>query len=581
MAYSVKHELVSLSEEHLFVFSLMKGHLSETLKMHIEPSELCSKVKSCQSLMAGIGSLNLEEKLECCPESSKLPDYKTFGVKLLYKLIKNLCPSIKPTEGWGKKPKPTNTELGDDIERVMLFREELSKNVSSSEFDPKEFEELLDELKNICKRIRSKIERLRTKMKTPVVVESSIFEKNSSILHFISGYKDDEIITKVFICGDSKEEDKAKKDFKEACDPKETHIEYINVDKKSEEIMKEAKELEQKENENEIDEEKRLKLEKVIERNEENIFESYSTVIGLGISSVRCNGKKILPEPCIVVYCLDKNIVPFGEKPLPISIDGFDCDHREDFMRFSTCATTAAHTNIELGCSIGIDEINGAGSAGFLAESARNECGFLTAAHVAISDHYQLYVSKSLLSDPSNHNDNERVIVHPSFLDAPTANQKVGKVTEAFIGNYKDKGLDFAFVQSYIQRKEEKENLTVVMEADLDPFGSWKQWKVTKTGRSTKKTSGHVHDRNFSVGVPHRGYTYYFRKCYGIKLDPDTDTDADVFEDKGDSGSGVFLNVNGSSKPLGIIIGSSEMMTIVCQIDKIVNDLSLQIINYR
>lgn len=165
MELSVKNELVSFSEERRFVFSLMKGPLSETLKMHIEPSELCSKVESCQSLMAGIGSLNLEEKLKCCPESSKLPDYKTFGVKLLYKLIKNLCPSIKPTEGWGKKPKPTNTELGDDIERVMLLREELSKYPLISEFDPKEFKELLDELKNICKRIRSKIERLRNKSK--------------------------------------------------------------------------------------------------------------------------------------------------------------------------------------------------------------------------------------------------------------------------------------------------------------------------------------------------------------------------------------------------------------------------------
>lgn len=292
-------------------------------------------------------------------------------------------------------------------------------------------------------------------MKIPVVVESSIFEKNSSILHFLSGYKDDEIITKVFICGDSKEEDKAKKDFKEACDPKETHIEYVNVDKNSEEVMKEAKEIEEKENENDIDEEKRLELEEVIERNEENIFKSHSTVIGLGCSSVRCKGKQILPEPCIVIYCLDKNIVPFGEKPLPNSIDGVDCDHREDFARFSTCcATTAAHTNIELGCSIGRDEINDAGSAGFLAESARNECGFLTAAHVAISNPYKLYTYNVLLSDSSYPNDTEHVIVHPSFYDAPRANQRVGKVTEAFIGNYKGKGLDFAFVQSYIQRKE-------------------------------------------------------------------------------------------------------------------------------
>lgn len=77
-----------------------------------------------------------------------------------------------------------------------------------------------------------------------VVVESFIFEKNLLILYFIFGYKDDEIIIKVFICGDSKEEDKVKKDFKEVCDLKEIYIEYINVDKKFEEVMKEVKELE-------------------------------------------------------------------------------------------------------------------------------------------------------------------------------------------------------------------------------------------------------------------------------------------------------------------------------------------------
>lgn len=171
-------------------------------------------------------------------------------------------------------------------------------------------------------------------MNIPVVVESSILEKNPSILHFISGYKDDKIITKVFLRGDSKEEDKAKINFEEACTPEDTHIEYINVDEKLEEVMKEAKEIEHEENENEMNEEKRLQLEEVLERNEENIFESYSTVIGLGISSVRCDGKKIWPEPCIVIYCLDKNIVPFGEKPLPTSVDGFACDHREDYARF-------------------------------------------------------------------------------------------------------------------------------------------------------------------------------------------------------------------------------------------------------
>lgn len=115
--------------------------------------------------MVGIGSFNLEEKLECCFELFKLFDYKIFGVKLIYKLIKNFCLLIKLIEGWGKKLKFINIEFGDDIEWVMLFREEFLKNVLILEFDFKEFEEFLDELKNICKRIWFKIECLRKKSK--------------------------------------------------------------------------------------------------------------------------------------------------------------------------------------------------------------------------------------------------------------------------------------------------------------------------------------------------------------------------------------------------------------------------------
>lgn len=131
-----------------------------------------------------------------------------------------------------------------------------------------------------------------------------------------------------------------------------------------------------------------MKLEKVIERNEENIFESYLIVIGFGISSVWCNGKKILLEFCIVVYCLDKNIVLFGEKLFLIFIDGFDCDYREDFMRFLMCVIMVVYINIELGCSIGIDEINGVGFVGFLVEFVRNECGFFIVVYVVILDYY-------------------------------------------------------------------------------------------------------------------------------------------------------------------------------------------------
>lgn len=70
-------------------------------------------------------NLNSDEKLKCCPKLPEPPDYNGFDVELLYKLIKNLCTSVKTTKGWGEKPEATNTELGDDIERLVQFKDEV------------------------------------------------------------------------------------------------------------------------------------------------------------------------------------------------------------------------------------------------------------------------------------------------------------------------------------------------------------------------------------------------------------------------------------------------------------------------
>lgn len=287
----------------------------------------------------------------------------------------------------------------------------------------------------------------------PVNVDSSLFEKNPSILHYISGYKDDQIITKVFLRGDSNDEIKAKQDFEEACTPKNTYIEYVNIDHRSKEYLTEAENIEKMERENDMNESTIIQLEEVIEKNEEKIFKINSTVIGLGISNVRCNGKKL--EPCIVVYCLDKNIVPFGEQPLPPTIDGWPCDHREDFATFAWCASPCLPSIIEPGCSIGPYDKYVTGSAGFFVESTIDPqlYGFLTAAHVAIGDFNKLYKDKTCLSRHYLKETNNYV-VHPSNRDDAKSNISVGCVVEAFCGNYQRKGLDFAFVKSTDERQE-------------------------------------------------------------------------------------------------------------------------------
>lgn len=135
---------------------IIKSLLSQILKHHIKPTELRGKVKSSQSLTSGKYSLHPEEKKKCFSESSDPPDYDEFDVELLYKLIKNLCPSLKPTRGWGEKPDATDTKLGDDVERLIHFRDELLEYANPSKFNSNKFmfDEIWNEIMSASKRIR-------------------------------------------------------------------------------------------------------------------------------------------------------------------------------------------------------------------------------------------------------------------------------------------------------------------------------------------------------------------------------------------------------------------------------------------
>lgn len=163
--------LETLFNEESECFLLRKILLSEILKIQISPKELRSKVELCPTLTSGKFSLSLKEKVKCCPESAIPADYEKFDVELLYKLIRNLCPSLKPTKGWGEKPGANDTKLGDDVERIMQFREELSKFVLTSKFIHSKYKDIWNELESATMRIR----------------ESLVFESHiifHSLMHF-------------------------------------------------------------------------------------------------------------------------------------------------------------------------------------------------------------------------------------------------------------------------------------------------------------------------------------------------------------------------------------------------------------
>lgn len=125
----------------------------------------------------------------------------------------------------------------------------------------------------------------------------------------------------------------------------------------------------------------------------------------------------------------------------------------------------------------------------------------------------------------------------------------------------------------------ERERLPVVKDEELQ-FD--RIIKVTKTGRSTGTTTGHLIDKNFTFAVRQFFRFFSFYKCYLV---------ANVSEDQdfiklGDSGSGVYVIQNEETNtylPLGIAFGlmTYGSKAIVCKIDNVVEKLNLTIVRYK
>lgn len=294
-------------------------------------------------------------------------------------------------------------------------------------------------------------------LKRDVILDKSVFKMHPSIIKYITGYKDRDDkkqVVKVYLHGDDKE---AENFFKECCHVSEdTHFEFVNVER-SKGKSKEVNELKQREREAPaVDNSTRKQLKQIIQEYGDKIYARHSNVVGIRIGKARRVGDTIHEEPCLVLYCLDKFLIPFGEKPLPEAIAGWRCDIREDFVRFGICPNRCLASKQNLpdpGCSIGVPSDDSSGSVGFLVESKYPpntfEFGFLTASHVAVKRFEQLYHDGKLLSMHSLKL-NDHFIVHPSWIDNEHIDHKVGKVVESFCGNYGlyKIGLDFAVIAS-------------------------------------------------------------------------------------------------------------------------------------
>nr|XP_022309380.1 uncharacterized protein LOC111115090 isoform X2 [Crassostrea virginica] len=149
--------------------------------------------------------------------------------------------------------------------------------------------------------------------------EASIIElaNDQSVLGYIAGRVNGKPAVKVFLQHDDKKA--VSYVFKNCKYPENIH--FMNVTEKLKvNAVREINKLAVAS----IDTSTRNLLHAIIQKEGERIMATHSTVVGIGISRIKDVG-----APCIALFCLDKQLIPFGEHKIPEQIEGFPVDIRE------------------------------------------------------------------------------------------------------------------------------------------------------------------------------------------------------------------------------------------------------------
>ncbi|KAL3873072.1 hypothetical protein ACJMK2_036231 [Sinanodonta woodiana] len=130
------------------VVDVFRDILWRVLVDEISPADLPSKVRTNQH---NLRNLNKDIKMWLCNSSSAspiIPTSKDFDVTSLYTLIRNLCNLVPvPTNGWGKAPPPTGGNIGDDVERLRVFRNSVYGHAKEGYVSTIDFSDLCREMK--------------------------------------------------------------------------------------------------------------------------------------------------------------------------------------------------------------------------------------------------------------------------------------------------------------------------------------------------------------------------------------------------------------------------------------------------
>lgn len=283
-------------------------------------------------------------------------------------------------------------------------------------------------------------------------MREAITDALPSNLTFVAGKKNDVSVVKVFLKDDNIN---VKADIEKRANAIGIKPEFVNVTKKMDKSESLKKTTKNKKVPPSMDDGTRKHLGEIINNTGEKLMALYSNITWISIGNMpkgSCSGK-----PCLVLHCFDKTLIPFGEKHLPLSWEGYPVDIRESFVMLA-CSDECR--SLKDGCSIGIPTVKGAGSVGIFVKRKRPLSdiqlhGFLTAAHVVLEKHRDLYNRNSFFSAHALSRE-EHEITHPSIVDGITTTT-IGRVEEAFYGQLTSKsnriGIDVAFVETYKDTK--------------------------------------------------------------------------------------------------------------------------------
>ena len=277
-----------------------------------------------------------------------------------------------------------------------------------------------------------------------------------SILTMLAGERDENSIVKVFLRDIGKKP--SEKDLRDFCSiSPDVKIDFTNVKEECEKNVKIQKTMRKHKEINPLSKEERYLMENMLETIQKYDFflmANHSNLVGIGVSRI-LDDEIRFGQPCIVFHCIDKTIIPFGERMLPKFLEGYPVELKESIFDFSLCQNCPALNN---DCSIGRHGDNqSAGSVGFFVKNHKSptDIGFLTAAHVAFSkDQLTTLYDTNNVFGPHAGQDHHK-IVHPSLMDSSDVND-IGNVHTACFGNFTKvnnrrssiRGIDAAYVKS-------------------------------------------------------------------------------------------------------------------------------------